>query len=847
VVRSFDGLALRQLKTRPLRSALTAFGVVLGVGMVFGVLLLVGTIRATFNDLIDSAFGKQEVLVMAKAGTMPDATLQKVKSTPGVADAGGMIGAIFTRLDGRGHPVKGIKGQMMVAGIDPFGMTPYRWRLSNGRDPLFGPEVALDREWAKSRGAHVGDLIRVATPVGPLRLRVVGLLALENNVSFGGQGLAMMPVREARRVMNVPSGWLQISAKAKSADQVETIKNRLQARLGPGIDVKTPKGWGDQIEKQLQGLNVILYFFSGVALFVGGFLILNNFNMTVLQRMREIGMLRTLGAGRRMIARTVLLEALVIGAVGTVFGLALGLGLASGLIVMMRGFGMPIGDLSVSIGAAVTAAILGMVVTMAGAFWPARRAGRVPPIRAALGDTEPRRRPSVRRGLVGLALFLPGLLLAGNLFMGSSSPGAAMGGMLLTMTMFVGMAMAAPFIILPVVRVLAPAFKRLFPAAGRLAVDAVTSNALRTAATAAALTIGLSVVVVNASMSSSFIGTIHDQLTANFARDFNLQAQGYSLEQGGGPGIPAKLSREVAAMPEAGVVTPIRSAQMELPKGGGQPGIVVAWDPAKYGEVNRDPIKGVSRGDALRAVAHGQFLVGASYAHKAGLGRGDRLTLAGSHGRYTARIAGVVQTLNFEDVQMSLATMKRIFGVSTDAQVAVKAKTPALAPALERKVNALIEKRYTNLEVVSAAGKRAEIDREISKQFNFFNAIVAIAVIVSLLGVVNTLAMSVLERTREIGVLRALGSSRWLVRQTMLDESLLITLAGAISGVLIGLLIGFAWVSGMGSFMPGIAFHLPLGTIVGVAVAAVIAGVVASVLPARRAARLEVIQALSYE
>src|SRR4051794_39538266 len=348
MLRSFDGLALRQLKSRPLRAILTAFGVVLGVGMVFGVLLLVGTIRQTFDELIDSAFSQQEVVVQAQAGTMPSSTLDKVKATRGVEDAGAMIGAVFNRMDAQGRPIKGLKGQMMVAGVDPFGMNPYAWQIVLGRNPIFGPQIAVERKWARDHAIRVGDSMRVATPSGPARLRVVGVLALRNDVSFGGQGLAAIPVREARRLMELPSGWLQITAKAKSASQVEPLRDRLRARLGPGVEVKTPKGWAAQIEKQLQGLNVVLYFFCGVALFVGGFLILNNFNMTVLQRMRELGMLRTLGASRGMIARTVLAKALVVGVVGSVLGLALGLGLAAGLIAMMRGLGVPIGELDVS-------------------------------------------------------------------------------------------------------------------------------------------------------------------------------------------------------------------------------------------------------------------------------------------------------------------------------------------------------------------------------------------------------------------------------------------------------------------------------------------------------------------
>jgi putative ABC transport system permease protein len=848
VLRSFDGLAFRQLKTHPLRAVLTAVGVVLGVGMVFGVLLLVGTIRTTFDDLIDSAFGKEEVLISAKAGNLPTRTLQVVKATPGVTDAGGMVGAIFTRLDANGKTIKGLKGQMMVAGIDPYGMNPYRWQLVQGRGALFGPEIALERTWARDRGIAVGDRVRVATPSGPVRLHVVGILAMKGDTGFGGQGLAAIPIREARHLMELPEGYMQVTARAKTAADVEPLRDRLQQRLGRGIEVKTPQGWGEEIEKQLQGLNVVLYFFSGVALFVGGFLILNNFNMTVLQRMREIGMLRTLGASRFMIARTVLTEALVVGAVGTLLGLGLGLGLASGLIAMMRGLGMPVGALEISAGSATTAAILGIVVTIAGAFWPARRAGRIPPIRAALGESGTRQRPSLRRGVIGLALFVPGLLLGGNAFMGGDN--AALGS-LLTLSMFVGMALAAPFLILPIVRALAPVFRRLFPAGGRLAVDAVLSNSLRTAATAAALTIGLSVVVVNASMSASFVGTIRDQLTQNFARDFNVQAQGYSLEQGGGPGVPARLRRKIAAMPEAGVVTPIRVVVSEMPQArDANPGLIMGVDPARWGQVDKQPVKGVSRRQAMAALGEGGVIVGGMYANSAGLERGDIVRIDGPKARYYAWVVGVLDTLSESggnNMYMSLETMHLVYGVTADSQLAIKATSDAQEPVLERKVNALIDARYQNLELQSAAARKSEIDREISQQFNFFNAIVVIAVIVSLLGVVNTLAMSVIERTREIGVLRALGSSRWLVRRTMVGESLLITLAGALAGVLVGLLIGWVWVTSMGGFMPGITFHAPAGTITAVVIAAVVAGVAAAALPARRAAKLEVIKALSYE
>jgi putative ABC transport system permease protein len=846
VLRSFNGLAFRQLRTRPLRAVLTAFGVVLGVGMVYGVLLLTGTIRATFDSMLESAFGKQELVINAKAGTLSSSALGKVKRTQGVTDAGAMIGAVFNRLDAKGDAIKGLKGQLMVAGIDPYSKNPYRMHLIAGRGPIFGRETMLERNWARDAGLGIGDRVRVASPSGPVYLNVVGLFGFESGTSMGGIGYGTMPLREARQMMETPNGWMQIVATVKKTSDLEPVQKRLEKTLGSGVSVKTPSGWGKEINKQLDALNMILYFFSAIALFVGGFLILNSFNMTVLQRMREIGMLRTLGASRAMVARTVLTEALVVGVIGTLLGLGLGLGLAQGLIAMMRGLGVPVGSLHITVGGAITASILGIVVTAFGAWWPARRAGRIPPIRAALGDNQPRKRPSVRRGLVGLALFLPGLIFGGELFMGGSGAGDAMLGMLVTMLMFVGMAMAAPFIILPVAAALAPAFKRVFPASGRLAVDSLRSNATRTAATAAALTIGLSVVIVNSSMSSSFIGTVRDQLTQGFARDFNVQPQGYTLEQGGGPGIPAKLVTKIQGMPEVAVATPIRGQVTTLPKTDEQ-GLMVGVDPIDFPRVDKSPIKGATSADAYRRMGLGGVILGANYAHKAGLKVGDTLVLHGPRGTRDAPVAGIIETLEPKEIEMSLATMRDIYGVTADSQLAVKAWNSEQTASLQRHVQQLIDSRYANLELVSLAGRKAEIDKEINRQFNFFNAIVAIAVIVSLLGVVNTLAMSVIERTREIGVLRALGSSRWLVRQTMLDESLIITLAGALAGILVGLLIGFVWVGSIGDVMPGIGFHLPLGTIVGVTIAAVVAGVIAALLPARRAAKLQVIRALTYE
>jgi putative ABC transport system permease protein len=855
MLRSIDGLAVRQLRARPLRAALTAFGVVLGVGMVFGVLLLVGTIRHTFDDLIGSAWGKTDLIVTgAGNGVLPESALDRTLAVEGVRDAAPMVGGSFTRLDSRGRAVEGAAGRLLIAGYDPTGTPPYDFRWLEGRQPGTAAELALERNWARQRGLGVGDSIRLASPTGPVQLPVIGIFRFSSGLSFGGQGFAAMPLGAARRLTGIEHGFHQISVVADDRGAVTALQRRLAGTLGARAQVRTPEGFGEEVEQQLAALNVLLYFFSGIALFVGGFLILNSFNMTVLQRMREIGTLRTLGASRGLVTRTILTEALAIGAIGSLLGLALGVGLAAGLIALMRGLEMPVGTLQVTPGPAIIAVVVGMLVTTAGAAWPARRAGRVSPIRAVLGSRGTRRAPRTARALLGFALLVPGVLLGGDYWGGNSSGSALAGlvGITLTMAMFAGIAMLAPFVVIPVIRVLAWPLRKALPAGGRLAADALLSDPLRTAATAAALTIGLSVVVVNSALSASFMGTISDQIERTFARDFTVQAVGHTLETGGGPGVPKALSARVAAMPETRAVTPIRVMFLDLPgvDEAQRQGMAIAYDAEVYGLMDATPLDGAGRAQALHTVAQGGVIVGPQYAKLAGLHVGDHVRLQGPGGTRDARVAGVLHAVSGNgglEMQMSLDTMREIYGVTSDAQLAVRARSDQDSTALERRIRALVADEYPGLELASMADVKRQQQDQVSATFNMFNSIVAIAVIVSLLGVVNTLAMSVLERTREIGVLRALGSSRWQVRRTMLDESLLITSAGAITGVVIGLLIGLSWMRGFGELMPGLTFHFPGATAFAVALAAIVLGTLAAILPARRAARLKVIEALAYE
>ncbi len=855
-LRSFNGVALRGMRTHKLRSALTGLGVTLGVGMVFGVLVLVGTIHSTFTQLIDSAYGTRSLIITPRGGgTLPQRTVSIVRSTPGVKSTGQSIGGTFIRLDEHGKPIHGSAGLMWVAGFN-MSESPYDFGRVAGRGTRAGPEVVLEQNWARAHHLRIGDHVAAATPTGIVRLHVVGVFSFSGGVGFGGQGLAGVPLAYARKVMNQPSGWMDIAVTTTDKDRaaVAKVMRRLRRELGPGAQVQAPSGLEKQATAQLKALNVVLYFFSGVALFVGAFLILNSFNMTVLQRMREIGTLRTLGATRRMIVGSVLIEALAIGVAGSILGLGLGFLLAQGLIAAMKGLGIPIGGISVGASAGIVAVVLGLLVTVIGALRPARRAGRIAPIRAVLGGEEARARPKLSRALIGLALFLPGCLLGGRFWMGGGNSGSTVSAILgigMTMALFAGIVIAAPFIIMPVLRLLAAPLRRVSPTGGRLAFDSASGNPLRTAATAAALTVGLSVFVVTSVFSASVLGTIREQVDRSFAHDFTVQSIGGGLETGESFQLAPSVAGEISRLPAAQVVSSLRTRFVELPRTHAEAsnGLAIGLDPSTYGKVDKSEYRGASSAAALAGVARGGIVVGPAFASAAGIHVGSVVTLRGTAGTVRAPVVAKLASLTVMGgmvMEMSQATQSAVYGPMNDTQLLVKAR-PGKAKTLQAQTQALLERRYPNLELQSSVEAKKHIEQQINQQFGLFNAIIFVAVIVSLLGVINTLAMSVIERTREIGVLRALGSSRWQVRKSLLNESLLITLAGAIVGVLTGLVIGATWIAGLGDLMPGISFRFPASATLTVAVIAIVLGSLAAVLPARRAARVDVIRALTYE
>nr|MDP8943702.1 FtsX-like permease family protein [Actinomycetota bacterium] len=466
-----------------------------------------------------------------------------------------------------------------------------------------------------------------------------------------------------------------------------------------------------------------------------------------------------------------------------------------------------------------------------------------------LGIAEGRRPPSVARALAGAALTALGL---GGVFLLASADEVpawvAAVGIVGVVLILLGVALAAPVLIAPLVRGLSWPLRRAFPIEGRLAADAAKANPGRTAATASGLMIGLALVTAFGSLGSSFLGTITDEFDKAFARDFTVQPRGFQPGAGRQQSISPRLRERIAALPEAAVVTPERLIVARQPDG--QDGLMFGFDPAEYGKVdNSDFAGGVSAEQVFARVARGEVTVAEALATEEGIEPGERITLTGSSGRRRARVAAIIRTAVFggQTVGMSLDTMERVYGVTRDTDLAVKAVSADARPRLERRVERIVERDYPQLQVLSNDELKRDIEAQVNRQFGFFNALLAVAVLVSLFGVINTLSMNVLERTREIGVLRALGSSRWQVRRAIGQEGLLLSLVGALLGIVVGIVLGYVFVRGVASAVPSVEYTPPLTTIAAVAVAGVVLGLLAAVVPARRAARMDVIRALAYE
>ncbi len=851
-------VGLRGVFARKLRAFLTALAVFLGVALMTGTYVLTDTFTNSFGQIFEESNKGTDVAVVprevvdsqqgADPPAMPAELLQKARRVDGVAKAvGGIFSPGISLIDEDGDRIGSTQAPAFGASTQPRRFEAFDY--TEGRPPRAPDEVAIDKLSADEEGLDIGDEITVSGSEAARKYKIVGIAKLGDVDSFGGATVAILPLREAQRLADKKGELDQISIAADKGVDPAELKRRVAEVMPKSVEVRTgeenAQQQTDDIEDDLGFLKVALLIFAWIALFVGAFTIFNTFSITVAQRTREFGMLRTLGASRRQVLTSVLLEALVIGAIGAGLGILAGIGVASGLNSLFKtaGIDLPNTGNVVETRALVVPLLIGVFITLLAAIIPAVRATRVSPVEA-LSDQAiaPTRRR--RRFVTGLALVLSlgGIVaICVGLFGGieSSSDAAALLG-LGAVLMFFGTALLSPRFVAPLASVVGFALERVRKLTGRLARENAVRNPGRTATTAAALMIGLALVTFVAVFAAGIKSSIDDAIDNSFTADLTLQN-----EDGFSP-IPRAAQHEVAAIDGVGPVSSLRYGEGEV-KQTGDTSFITAIDPKHALEVFKFEWDDGSNAIVNR-MARDDAIVDQAWATDNDVDVGDTLSVTtpiDKHAVYTVR-GKLEDTADlWGDFVLTQKALEDDFHVRQDGMILVDYAPGADPTAVRKSVETTIDRDFPVIDVLDQSELKDRFAEQVGQLVNLLYALLSLAVIVSLFGIVNTLTLSIYERTRELGLLRAIGMSRRQVRRIVRYEAVITALLGALLGSALG--IFFAVIVSRPLADEGFNLSFPVGTLILLFILAAIAGVVAAILPARRAARLDVLEALAYE
>jgi putative ABC transport system permease protein len=849
-------LGLKSLWARKVRALLTAFAVFLGVAFVAGSFVLTDTIFAAFDEIFNESLKGTSVVVSAEnpveqeSGEIPTISaslLPRVVRTPGVREA---AGAIFT--PGAFFDAKNEKIGNKFA--PKFISSTLRGQLESlnyveGHRPRGPTEASLDKAAAESADLKIGEKIKLIGQGNLETFRLVGLTQL-GSASFGGASIAQVTLPVAQRLTHKRGRFDQISVAADDGVSAEALKRRIARKMPAGVRVETAQENADRASEQIREglgfLRIFLLVFGFIAVFVGSFLIFNTFSITVAQRISEFGMLRTLGASRRQILTTVMVEAIAIGIVGAVVGIGGGFLIAKAINALFEAFGidLPTTSLVLESRTVVVALLVGIVVTFVSSLVPALRSTRVPPI-AALHSFQPT--PTRRRRLVYLALsVLLGLVGLGAVLLGLFGSGSAgaraglMGGGAVAVVLAVSL--FSPRLVPPLASAAGWPLERLRRLTGRLARENAQRNPSRTAVTAAALMIGVTLVAFVTVFAAGLKSTVAQVVDENFAGGLVIQnTDGFSP-------IPNATAKAAARVPGVELVATVRGAEAKVLEGGqaGAKTRVDAPTPDIGETVNIEWKQGGP--ETLRNLGDGEAIVSDDFAGSHDLGLGDRFRLlTQTVARPTFRVAGEFDSKLgvLGNVLVTQRVMARDFRQTQDLTDFVKLEAGANAAGVQALLSTGVEAAFPVAEVLNQQELKESREEQINGLVMLVYALLAFAILISLFGIVNTLALSIHERTRELGMLRAIGMSRRQVRTMIRYEAVITGLIGGIIGLILGLI--FATLIAQPLKDEGFTLSYPVGSLVLLLILAALAGVLAAILPARWASRLDVLESLQYE
>ncbi|MCU1453202.1 MAG: ABC-type transport system, involved in lipoprotein release, permease component [Acidimicrobiales bacterium] len=843
--------AFKSLLAHRTRLFATALAVTLGVSFMAGTLVLTDTVSKTFNGLYADVYRGTSGVVRAKAafngpgstgqqrGRVDASLVTALRRVDGVAVAEGSVLG-FARLVGKdghaiGNPTTGAPtygtNWTDTAELNPF-------TLASGRAPRADNEMVIDKRSAHTGHLALGDTTTVLVQGPPQRMLITGIVRFGSSDSPAGASFALFTTRTAQRFVSEPGKFDAISLVAKSGvSQLQLVQN-MHGHLPAGVEAVTGrqviKEAQTQVGKMVGTFTTFMVVFAVVALLVGSFMIFNAFSITVAQRTRETGLMRALGATRRQVLFSVLLEALAVGLVSSLVGLALGVVVAVGLksLIGAIGIDIPTGGIVFGVRTVIVALGAGIGVTVVAAVSPARKAARVAPIAAMQGTVATGTGyGSKQRVLVGMGLLGGGIAV---LFLGllghSSSPVLIVG--LGAVVVFFGVAVLGRTISLPLSRLLGAPLPRLRGAAGVIARQNAMRNPKRTAATASALMICVGLVGFITIFASSARASISSVVDRSFTGDYIVNS-GSGVSGGVDPGLARRLNQLPQVASASGLRIGTASVDGRVVQLGG-------FDPRlAFDIIDVKPISG-SRSDlGADAIAIDQTVATAKH-----LAIGDHLSVVFKDtGRQSLRIALIYGPNQLAGkYYLGMSAYAANFHTRYDVFVFVK-KAPRVSSAATLTAVKRVVADYPGATVMDQTQFKAQTAQPINQLLGLVYALLLLAVIIALLGIGNTLALGIFERIQELGLLRAVGMTRRQLRSTIRWESVIIALQGTFLGLLIGVFFGWALVTALNKQAASV-FSIPYATLGVVVVLAAIAGIAAAVLPARRAAKLNVLRAI---
>ncbi|MFI6639282.1 ABC transporter permease [Streptomyces sp. NPDC050504] len=842
------------------RMALSAVAVVLSVAFVCGTLVFTDTVNTTFDKLFAATASDVSVSPKKAKGedddsaarsgkprSLPASLVDRVTKVKGVKSAeGGVFSESVTVVDSKDKDLGPTSGAPTIAGNwtenDLKSM-----KIESGHAPRGPTEVMIDADTADKHHLKLGDELRTIVATGDFRAKISGFAAF--TVTNPGATVVYFDTATAQKQLLGTTGrFTQVMVTAQDGVSDEQLKQDVAAALGTAsYDLKTAKESADQSRQDVGSFMDVMKYamlgFAGIAFLVGIFLIVNTFSMLVAQRTREIGLMRAIGSSRKQVNRSVLVEALLLGIVGSVLGVAAGIGLAVGLMKLMGSIGMELSteDLTVSWTTPVAGLALGIIVTVLAAYIPARRAGKVSPM-AALRDAGTPADAKAGWIRAGIGLVLTGIGAAG-LYTAANADKASEGSLYLgagVVFSLIGFIVIGPLLASGVVKVLSVFVLRMFGPVGRMAERNALRNPRRTGATGAALMIGLALVACLSVVGSSMVASATDELDRTVGADFIISSKK------GQPIIP-QVEKAVRGADHLAHVTRYKVVDVELtgPDGKKVKQDLSAADPTYAEDLRRVTLAG----DLKDAYGKDAMSIGSEYAERHKVKVGDTLTVAFKDGR-PARLK--VAAITDDDVSVDKGA--NYVNISTVEQYVPAAKMPANDIMFAKAEDGKETEAYASLKasmsklpqysVQNQTDFKQQLKDQIGQLLNIVYGLLALAIIVAVLGVVNTLALSVVERTREIGLMRAIGLSRRQLRRMIRLESVVIALFGA----LLGLGLGMAWGATAQKLLAleGLeVLEIPWPTILTVFIGSAFVGLFAALVPAFRAGRMNVLNAIA--